>query len=246
MAGKGACLSRFCFYNPRMFTLLVIILILGLCYSFTIAPDLTWAHFSADGGDLIAATATGGVPHPSGYPLYLMLARTFQFIPVGTLAFRTNLFSAVCTVLASLILYKFLVHHLQGRPGANFISFVATLAYGLAPFVWGQALVTEVYALHGLLMIACVYVLSVEKLKMSEWTRGFIFGIAASNHLSSVLMFPLILLSFEGRLFVSARIFTKRCLGILSGLSLYLLLPLGASFDPPVNWGDASTVEGFF
>jgi hypothetical protein len=225
---------------------LIVFLILSLVYGRAIAPDLTWAHFSADGGDLIAATATGGVPHPGGYPLYLILARPFQLIPIGTLAFRTNLFSAVCTILASLILYKFLVQHLRGRPGANFIPLFAALAYGLAPFVWGQALVTEVYALHGLLMIACVYVLGVEKLSLSEWTRGFIFGIAASNHLSSVLMFPLILLSFDGKLFVSASIFTKRCLGILSGLLLYLLLPLRASFDPPVNWGNASTVDGFF
>lgn len=143
------------FRSQSVFTPFVIVLILGLCYSFTIAPDITWAHFSADGGDLIAATATGGVPHPGGYPLYLLLARSFQFIPVGTLAFRTNLFSAVCTILAVLVLYTFLIHHLQGYSAASFISLFAALAYGLAPFVWGQALVTEVYALHGLMLIAC-------------------------------------------------------------------------------------------
>jgi hypothetical protein len=122
----------------------------------------------------------------------------------------------------------------------------SALAFGLAPFVWGQALVTEVYALHGLLMAACLSVLSVEKLKGNEWTRGFIFGVAAANHLTSVLMFPLILLNFKQGLFVSRRIFLIRCLGILSGLSLYLLLPLRAYFDPPVNWGNAATPEGFF
>lgn len=233
------------FRSQHLFSL-VIILILGLCYSLTIAPDLTWAHFSADGGDLIAATATGGVPHPSGYPLYLLLARLFQFIPVGALAFRTNLFSAACTVLAALVLYTFLVHHLQGRFAAGFISLFASLAYGLAPFVWGQALVTEVYALHGLMLITCLYALSTEDLKINEWTRGVIFGIAAANHLTSVAIFPLLLLNFHGRLFVSTRVFLIRCLGVLSGLSLYLLLPIRASFDPPVNWGDASTLDGFF
>jgi len=224
---------------------LVIILILGLCYSFTIAPDITWAHFSADGGDLITATATGGVPHPSGYPLYLILARPFQFIPVGTLAFRTNLFSAVCTILAALVLYAFLIHHLHGHPRTNFISLIAALAYGLAPFVWGQALVTEVYALHGLLMIVSVYVLSLETPRASEWARGFVFGIAATNHLTAVMIFPLILLDFHEGLFVSARVFLIRCIGILSGLSLYLLLPVRAYFDPPVNWGNASTADSF-
>jgi len=229
-----------------MYASLAIILILGLCYSFAIAPDITWAHFSADGGDLIAATATGSVPHPGGYPLYLILARPFQFLPVGTLAFRTNLFSALCTILAALVLYVFLIHQLHGRPRAKFVSVFAALAYGLAPFVWGQALVTEVYALHGLLMIACVYILTLEKLNISEWTRGFIFGVAATNHLTSVMMFPLLLLNFRGGLFVSARTFLIRCLGIAGGLLLYLLLPLRAYSDPPVNWGNASTVGGFF
>ena len=129
----------------------LIILILGASYSLTIAPGLTWAHFSADGGDLISAAATGGVPHPSGYPLYLILARSFQLLPVGNLAFRTNLLSAVCTILTALLLYMYLLHQLRGRPSAHFASFLAAIAYGLAPFVWGQALVTEVYALHGLL-----------------------------------------------------------------------------------------------
>src|SRR3990172_6921121 len=111
----------------------LIILVLGATYSLTIAPGVTWAHFSADGGDLIAATATGGVPHPSGYPLYLILARPFQILPLGSLAFRTNLLSAVSTILASLVLYLFLVHHLHGRPWANYVSLLAALAFGLAP-----------------------------------------------------------------------------------------------------------------
>ncbi|MCJ7435613.1 MAG: DUF2723 domain-containing protein, partial [Anaerolineales bacterium] len=225
---------------------LAIIFILGACYSRTIAPDLTWAHFSADGGDLIAATASGGVPHPSGYPLYLILARGFQVIPVGNLAFRTNLLSAVCTILTALLLYAYLLRQLRDRPLAQFASFLAAIAYGLAPFIWGQALVTEVYALHGLLMMLCVYVLSLEELKISEWMRGFVFGVAASNHLTSVMMFPLLALGSDGKLFVSTTVILKRGLGVLCGLSLYLSLPVRAYFNPPINWGDASTFDGFF
>ena len=41
----------------------------------TAAPGLTWAHFGADGGDLLAAAAVHGIPHPPGYPLYLLLLR---------------------------------------------------------------------------------------------------------------------------------------------------------------------------
>jgi hypothetical protein len=96
------------------------------------------------------------------------------------------------------------------------------------------------------MLIACLYVLTAENIKGGEWTRGFVFGIAATNHLTSAAIFPLLLLDFRGRFFVSPRTFLVRCLGIVSGLSLYLLLPIRASFDPPVNWGNASTLDGFF
>ncbi len=77
------------------------------------APGLTWANFGADGGDLIAAAATGGVAHPTGYPLYLLLARLFQFLPIGSLAFRTSLMSGVATALAAVLVYKLVVRNLS-------------------------------------------------------------------------------------------------------------------------------------
>ncbi len=206
--GKGRLAFPDFSYISCMFPLLLA-LILGVCYSLSIAPGLTWAHFSADGGDLISAAATGGVPHPTGYPLYLILARGFQFLPVGDLAFRTNLLSAVCTILAALLLYAYLSHQLRDRPLGQFASFLAALAYGLAPFVWGQALVTEVYALHGLLMVFCIYVLSLEESKISEWTRGFVFGLAATNHLTAIMMLPLLVLSFDRKLLCSRPCSTK-------------------------------------
>src|SRR5512139_3479464 len=45
------------------------------CYGATLPPGLTWANNGADGGDLLAAALTGGVPHPTGYPTYQILLR---------------------------------------------------------------------------------------------------------------------------------------------------------------------------
>lgn len=223
----------------------ILFLILGVCYSRTIAPDLTWANFSADGGDLIVTTATGGVPHPGGYPLYLILARFFQFLPFGTLAFRTNLFSAACSILASFVLFAFLERQFTGKPQTKFTALFASLAFALSPFVWGQALVTEVYALHGLLMIVCIYILSVEKGRINECVRGIIVGLAATNHLSSIMIFPLLLVDFEKQSFISMPVLIKRSFGVFAGLLLYLTIPMRAYFNPPVNWGGASTLNGF-
>ena len=66
-----------------------------------ISHQLTTANFGADGGDLLAAVLTGGVPHPTGYPIYVLLGRLFQRIPLGSPYFRGTLLSALPVALAA-------------------------------------------------------------------------------------------------------------------------------------------------
>ncbi|MCX7668608.1 MAG: DUF2723 domain-containing protein, partial [Anaerolineae bacterium] len=69
-------------------------------YLGTAAPDLTWAHDGADGGDLLAAALTHGVPHPTGYPTYqLLLSVAVRLFPAAP-ARAGNLFSACAAALA--------------------------------------------------------------------------------------------------------------------------------------------------
>ena len=158
--------------NRKFIPPLIIICILSLAYGSTLAPGLSWANGGADGGDLIAAAATGGVAHPPGYPLYLLLARLFQLIPIGTLAFRTNLLSLICTQLACVLLYKFLGKRLEAHQHANWIAFLCALAFGLSPQVWSQAVITEVYALHSLLIILILLALYTNTYPAGDFGRG--------------------------------------------------------------------------
>src|SRR5262245_37110333 len=41
-----------------------------------------------------------GTAHPPGYPLYVMVSHLFGYLPVGTLAYRINLMSAVFSATA--------------------------------------------------------------------------------------------------------------------------------------------------
>src|SRR5215218_7529329 len=41
-----------------------------------------------------------GTAHPPGYPLYVLLSHLFVKLPIGTIAYRANLFSAVMAALA--------------------------------------------------------------------------------------------------------------------------------------------------
>ena len=77
----------------------------GTIYFFTLAPGLTWANYGADGGELIAAAVQNGVPHPPGYPLYMMLLQGWLWVGTFLLSFAErswlgNLFSAVCAMLS--------------------------------------------------------------------------------------------------------------------------------------------------
>ncbi|MBI3734195.1 MAG: DUF2723 domain-containing protein [Chloroflexi bacterium] len=86
-----------------------------LVYARTLAPSLTWEHGGADGGDLVSAAASLGVPHPPGYPSYILLARLFLALPVGDEAYRLNAMSAVFASAATGLFYYMIVTGDAGR-----------------------------------------------------------------------------------------------------------------------------------
>ena len=62
--------------------------ITGCLYLLSASTRLTWANYGNDGGDFLAAILTGGIPHPTGYPSYMLLGILFQQIPIGDPYFR--------------------------------------------------------------------------------------------------------------------------------------------------------------
>jgi hypothetical protein len=228
---------------------------LGGFYLSSLAPGLAWANHGADGGDLVTAAATGGVPHPSGYPTYLLLARLFQFLPFGSPAFRTNLFSAVCTVLAAVLVYCLVMGlspaSLRGRWLAGLAG---AYVFGLAPLVWSQAVVTEVYGLHALFLALVLHLLPLGSdpapagRTRRDRLRGLVFGLGLGNHLTLAFLLPPMLLTGVVRKGANGRGWTFRWQPFLTrlawmgiGLLVYASLPLRALSDPPVNWGDPVT-----
>ncbi len=223
--------------------------LLFIVYLATLAPGLTWANDGVDGGDLITAAAVGGVPHPSGYPTYLLLARLFQLLPLGSLAYRTNLMSAVASACAAALLYDFarcVARAVEMRP--NRVGWISGLAYGLAPLVWSQAVITEVYALQGLFIVTALWWLA--RLRRGRYTDlffGLLLGLLLGIHLTALWLIPAFLMM--GALPARRRPFItllRRFSGLGLGLLVYLILPLRAAHHPPVNWGDVETVDRFW
>jgi hypothetical protein len=229
----------------RIFPALLFLSLL-IVYGMTLAPGLTWANHGADGGDLIAAAATNGVPHPTGYPVYLLLARLFQLLPVGSLAFRTNLLSALAAALAALIAYR-LVSRSTNNPLAGLAS---AYAFGFSPLLWSQAVITEVYALHAFFVVLILYwslFPPSSHEKKSDLAQGLTFGLALGNHATILLLLPVLLASAVSprtggwKLKIPSLLRRLAWLGV--GLLVYLILPWLASTHPPVNWGNPVTLK---
>ncbi|MBI4308600.1 MAG: DUF2723 domain-containing protein [Chloroflexi bacterium] len=143
-----------------------------LVYASQVAPTLTWRNAGADGGDLAAAVATLGIPHPTGYPTYVLVGRLFTvLLPWGDIAYRLNLMSATFAAaaagalyLAARLLQCLISTQDSGSPSTGLpqakprdsgqalwtrqgVAATGSLAYAFAPVPWSQATITEVYAL---------------------------------------------------------------------------------------------------
>ncbi|MCL5256242.1 MAG: DUF2723 domain-containing protein, partial [Chloroflexi bacterium] len=64
-------------------------------YLATMPPSITWQSGGQDSGNLAVAVQGLGIPHPTGYPTYVLLGKLFSYLPFGDLAYRLNVMSAV-------------------------------------------------------------------------------------------------------------------------------------------------------
>jgi hypothetical protein len=225
--------------------ILVAILALAI-YAGTVATDLTWSNYGSDGGELATSAVTLGVPHPPGYPLYVLLGKIFAaFIPIGTVAFRLNLLSAVLMSTAAGFLTATLLS--LTPPGEKSSPFLATapyvaagLSFALTPLVWGQANVTEVHPLALALLAALLWMLASKRAWTMPILTGMLFGAAVTSHLTAILALPML----AG--LVPWRRWHRLAVGSLIGLAPFLILPVLSLSQSPVSWGEARTLGGWW
>ena len=192
-----------------------------------------------------------GVPHPSGYPTYCLLSRLWAVLPLGSIARRFNLFSSVCAASSAGLLYD-LLHRILGSQErsartSRLLAAVVALTWASGRTLWSQALITEVYSL-GILLVMVTLWLAARIDSMSpvqEWLLvGIAVGVGIGAHLTNLWLVPtcaILLWPFRDRRKVLAAV-----LGGLVGLAVFAYIPLAASADPPVSWGDAHSWRGFW
>ncbi|MFZ4776546.1 MAG: protein O-mannosyl-transferase family [Terrimicrobiaceae bacterium] len=169
-------------------------------YAWTAAPNVTLL----DSGEFIVAAQHFGVPHPTGYPLWTLLAWLFQLLPLGNAAWEINIFSGFCgglavgltTALTRSSLRWLMQEALDQWQGLlTIVSVTCGLLFAFSFSMWSQATIAEVYTLHALMIGAYLTALY-------AWLRRpdrlgllllafFLIALSFGNHHLSVAMAPL-------------------------------------------------------
>jgi tetratricopeptide (TPR) repeat protein len=246
-----------------MLVLLAAIVVFGASlavYVKTMCPTVGFI----DCGELTAVCSTLGIAHPTGYPLYTLLGRLFTLVPWGTVAQRVTSLSVVASALAVVAVFGAifaltgdLATRGRGGEGARWLwarllaSGGAALSFAFSLTFRSQAVVAEVYNLTALFYGVVLLVLFACQGRESPRPIilvAFLLGLGFGNHMSMIYLVPasaaLILLTDHtwvtrpGRALLLAAFF-------LSGLSLYLYLPLRGGQNPVLNWGNPVTLERF-
>jgi hypothetical protein len=220
-------------------------------YVYTMLPDVGFT----DAGELAAVCATGGIAHPTGYPLFIVLGflwtkLCFWLQPITAL----NAFAAFCTSIGVSALYMLLrdilgALHYPMRPAAILAAAGAT-GFAFAGIVWAQATGIEVYALQILMFILNIWLfLRAVWLKPGEQVYmlwAFVLGLSFCNQGTTILMAPAMIFGYfrnwQKGGWQNLHISTKRLLFLAipfaAGLALWLYLPLRSAQQPLFNWGE--------
>jgi tetratricopeptide (TPR) repeat protein len=220
---------------------------LGLCLFLIYAWGASRTIYVGDSGELVAAVHILGIPHPSGYPLYVLLGKLWTvLVPVGSIAFRMSLFSAFCAAAAVAGLYL-----LDRRLGLTTIpALFSSLLLALSPSFWSQANIQRVYSLNALLLVMALYL-------AVAWYRSrqpraliaafFVAALGACNHtymaVFAIALGVFALVAEPGLLRKPRTLFASGAAFVL-GLSPYLYLPLRSRANPRLDWGNPETVRG--
>ena len=217
----------------------------------TLMPDVGFwdtAEFQAIGPVL-------GIAHPTGYPAYTMLAwlASVVFQPFGNEAFRANLLSAVFAAAAVGVVAA-TVTRLTGR---LVVGAATGIALAVSVETWAIGLRADPHALHLLLAAVLLQLLVVWQdrvragLPADRWlfAAAVVFGVSLGNHGLTLLLAPgiaIFVLAVEPRILRRPLVILACIAGLaLTTAALYAYLPIRSAMNPPLDYANPETWEGF-
>lgn len=231
-------------------------------YMATLAPSVTFF----DSGEFLTAIFSLGSAHSPGYPMFLMYAKPFTWLPIGNIAFRINMATAFSSSLACLGVYLLTVYLLRDEKVTDNVKFstfaakgaglAAALAFGVTPRLWLQSNHDKPYPLLAFIIAVIFYLL----LRWREQFKNglerpayvyactFLAGMAMAVHQTVVLMLPawaLFIILADWRMITRIKELILTTAFALFGFCVQLYLPFRATRNPVLNWGDPKTYEQF-
>ncbi|MEY3312273.1 MAG: hypothetical protein RL348_1616, partial [Bacteroidota bacterium] len=118
-----------------------------------------------DCGEFTSAVIWQQVPHPPGAPLFLIIAKLFDFLPFTDPAFRINLVSVLSSSSTILLVYlslELLLKECTTSINDNYryaIALCGSLCFVFSDTFWFNAVESEVYAMSTLFVSLIVYLI---------------------------------------------------------------------------------------
>ena len=204
--------------------------------------------YVGDSGELITACYGLGIAHPPGYPLFTLMGKLFTFLPLASIAFRVNLMAAFFGSLACTVFF-ILLNSLFSRK-YSLAALFSSLTLALGTVFFSQSLQAKggIYTLNvflAVLLLIVVLKYSYEKNIKFLYLAGLFMGLALANHHTALFMMPvvlyLIIKDSKDGWFIKTLFFSV--ITVLVAGVLYLYLPVRASAEPLINWGNPHNFE---
>ncbi|MBP6833591.1 MAG: DUF2723 domain-containing protein [Deltaproteobacteria bacterium] len=219
----------------------------ALWFTLHAAPSVAYR----DAGELTAASFLLDVPHPTGFPVDMVLVRLVMLIPIGDLAFRANLAVGALMALACGCASVLAFRLVPSFPSLTrlALSFVTAAALMASSTVLRAATVMEVYA-GSLLVTLAALTLTGGRAPLATRRRlsGLSLGLALATHATArpaaILVTGLTSWPALRGARGSARARVLAAVGALAvvGALVVLYLPLSSLRDGPIDWGDPQTL----
>ena len=213
--------------------LIVFLLAIFQLYLYTMVP----AFKNDDSPETITSAYTLGISHPPGYPLYTMAGKVFSLLPLGSPAFRINLFAIFLAILVLFLTYFLLKQNtnLIFRQDNKILNFLGVYIIAFSYIFWNQAIEAKggIYILNLLFLSALIF-LSLRLLNTFNakylYLITYFFGLSLTDHWPSVAIFLPFLgyIFFKYRKKLTGKNFVLCLLFLFLGLSVYIYLPIRA------------------
>src|SRR5262245_24134609 len=218
-------------------------------YGLTCAPSVQ----AGDSGEFQFVAYILGIPHPPGYPLYALVGHLWTLlVPVGEIAYRMNLLSAVFAA-ATLAAAAWANATVFGRGTIGLAAAAAAAVWlAVAPTWWGQATIASVRPGTGFFLAGAMAALAsfaAARATPALYLAAALYGLGLTHHISLYTVAPalaLFVLLIDPGLLTRRAVLARALAAGLAPLLAYLYLPIRSALVTPFDASHPTTPRAFF